>query len=93
MHRVLRAGGRALIQDMNRDTTGAEIDVGAEQMELSGLDAFMARQTLRMLRHRAYSRAQIERLAAESPFGSCSTVMQPLGMEVQLQKSQPAILS
>jgi ubiquinone/menaquinone biosynthesis C-methylase UbiE len=86
MYRVLRPGGTAVIQDMSRDTSGAEIDEGVRQMHLPSFNAFMTRRTLGILRHRAYSRAQFERLARESRFGSCAIGTEGIGMEIRLTK-------
>jgi ubiquinone/menaquinone biosynthesis C-methylase UbiE len=93
MHRVLRPGGTAVIQDMCRDTTGSEIDAEVKQMALSPLSAFMTRRTLGMLRHRAYSRGQFERLAAGSAFGTCTISADGIGMEVRLTKPAAATSS
>ena len=87
MHRVLRSGGTAVIQDMSRDASGADIDQEVKRMEPGRLNAFMTRWTLAMLRRRAYSRAQFERLAAESAFQTCDIKMEGIGMEVRLKKA------
>ena len=86
MHRVLRSGGTAVIQDMSRDASGADIDREVRTMELGGLNAFIPRLTLRMLRRRAYSPAQFRRLAAESAFRACDIQTEGIGMEVRLTK-------
>ncbi len=41
---------------------------------------------LRVLRLRAFSRAQFERLAAQSAFGTCEVQTEGLGIEVRLTK-------
>lgn len=84
MHRVLRGGGIAVIQDMSRDASGSDIDDEVKGMELGRLSAFITKRTLVMLRRRAYSLAQFERLVAESAFRTCSIQAQGLGMEVRL---------
>lgn len=86
MHRVLRGGGTAVIQDMSREASGADIDAEVKGMEVGRLSAFMTKWTLVMLRRRAYSPAQFERLVAESAFHTCTIQPQGLGMEVQLAK-------
>jgi ubiquinone/menaquinone biosynthesis C-methylase UbiE len=86
IHRVLRAGGTAVIQDMRRDPSAAEIDQAVRQMELGRLNAVMTKATLSMLRRRAYSAAQFERLAAGSAFRRCEIKTEGIGMEVQLTK-------
>lgn len=86
IHRVLRAGGTAVVQDMRRDATKADIESEVGDMELSRPNAFMVKRTLAMLRRRAYSPARFERLAAESAFGGCDIQPQGVGMEVRLRK-------
>jgi ubiquinone/menaquinone biosynthesis C-methylase UbiE len=93
MHRVLRTGGTAVIQDMSRDASGADLDQEVGAMQLGRLNAFMTKQTLAMLRRRAYSGAQFERLAAKSPFQTCEIQTEGIGLEVRLKKqplSHPA---
>lgn len=87
MHRVLRTGGTAVIQDMSRDASHAEIDEEVKGMELGRLSAFTTRATLEALRNRAYSAAQFERLAIESPFRRCEIKKTGIGLEVRLKKS------
>lgn len=86
MHRVLRSGGTAVIQDMSRDASAADIDQEVKRMELGRLNGFMTKRTLAMLRRRAYSRDQFERLAANSAFRTSSIQMEGIGMEVRLTK-------
>jgi ubiquinone/menaquinone biosynthesis C-methylase UbiE len=86
MHRVLRSGGTAVIQDMRRDASGADIDQEVKRMGLGRLNAFLTKRTLTMLRRRAYSPAQFERLAADSAFQTCAIQTEGIGMEVQLTK-------
>jgi ubiquinone/menaquinone biosynthesis C-methylase UbiE len=86
MHRVLRGGGAAVIQDMRRDASGADIDREVRRLGLSRLNAGMTKLALRMLRRRAYSPAQFERLAAESAFRTCELRTEGIGVEVRLTK-------
>ena len=86
MHRVLRTGGTAVIQDMSRDATHADVEAEVKDMELGRLSSFMTKATLERLRNRAYSTAQFERLAKESPFQSCEITTAGIGLEVRLQK-------
>ena len=87
MHRVLRPGGTAVIQDMSREATHADIDAEVSGMGLGWFSSFTTRATLEMLRRRAYSRADFERLATASPFGSCVVKTQGIGLEVRLKKA------
>jgi ubiquinone/menaquinone biosynthesis C-methylase UbiE len=89
MHRVLRPGGTAVIQDMNREATRADIAREMSGMRLSRVNAFMTRLTLStMLRRRAYSPASFRRLAAQSAFGSCEA--QASGMRLEVPLTKPA---
>jgi ubiquinone/menaquinone biosynthesis C-methylase UbiE len=90
MHRVLRAGGTAVIHDMSREASHADIDEEVKGMELGRLSAFTTRATLEALRNRAYSPAQLERLARESPFQTCEIRKAGIGLEVRLKKSTTA---
>ena len=86
MHRVLRAGGAAVIQDMSSDASHADIEREVEAMDLGRVNTFMTKATLEMLRRRAYSAAQFKRLAAESKFQTCEILTEGIGMEVRLKK-------
>lgn len=90
MHRVLRSGGTAVVQDMRRDASGADIDQEVKWMGLSRLNAFMTKRTLTMLRRRAYSPAQFERLAADSAFRTCAIQTEGIGMQVRLTRRDAA---
>lgn len=86
MYRVLRAGGTAVIQDMRKDASDMAIREEVDAMRLGPVNAFTTRRTLGMLRRRAYTREQFERLATESAFGGCEIETQGIGMEVRLKK-------
>jgi ubiquinone/menaquinone biosynthesis C-methylase UbiE len=86
MHRVLRSGGTAVIQDMSRDATHADIALEVEHMELGWLTSFTTTATLESLRRRAYSPARFERLIAESPFRTGEIKTEGIGLEVRLKK-------
>jgi ubiquinone/menaquinone biosynthesis C-methylase UbiE len=88
MLRVLRRGGTAVIQDMSREATAADIDHEVKRMQLGRLNAFITPWVLRVLRLRAFSRAQFERLAAQSAFGTCVGQTEGLGIEVRLTKGR-----
>lgn len=90
MHRVLRGGGTAVIQDMRRDASFAAIDQEVKGMELGRLNAFATKCALAMLRRRAHSRDQFTRLVAESAFRTCDVRTEGIGMEVRLKKQCPA---
>ena len=86
MHRVLCAGGGAVIQDMSHDATHADIDHEVKAMDLGWWSTFTTRATLETLKRRAYSSAQLQRLVAQSPFQTCEITIQGIGLEVGLKK-------
>jgi ubiquinone/menaquinone biosynthesis C-methylase UbiE len=86
VHRVLRTGGTAVIQDMSHDATHADIAHEVESMDLGRLSSFMTKATLERLRNRAYSPAQFKRLAEESPFKAGEITTAGIGLEVRLKK-------
>jgi ubiquinone/menaquinone biosynthesis C-methylase UbiE len=91
MYRVLRDGGTAVIQDMSREASRADIGREVDGMKLSPLNAFATRRTLAVLRLRASSRERFERLAAASAFGTCTIHTDGINMEVRLTKgARPA---
>jgi ubiquinone/menaquinone biosynthesis C-methylase UbiE len=87
MFRVLRPGGTAVIQDMRREATDSDIDQEIRRMQLGRLNTFMTRITLRVLRLRAFSRWQFERLAGQSAFGTCDVQADGMGIEVRLTRA------
>ena len=90
MYRVLRDGGTAVIQDLRKDASEATIRAEVNAMRLSPVNAFMTRRALAMLRGRAYTKEQLERLAAASAFGGCEIETSGIGMEVRLKKRSTA---
>ena len=86
MHRVLRHGGTAVIQDMSHDAAHADIDREVAYMRLGAVATFTTKATLEMLRRRAYAPAALARLAAESPFGAGEIETEGIGFEIRLTK-------
>jgi len=87
LHRVLKPGGRAEIDDLSREASTAEIDAEVKTMQLSGFNAFATKWILAtVLRRRAYSRAQVEQLASQSPFASCVFERDGIGFKLQLSR-------
>jgi ubiquinone/menaquinone biosynthesis C-methylase UbiE len=89
MHRVLRTGGTAVIQDMSHGATHADIEEEVKGMDLGRLSSFMTKATLERLRNRAYSPLQFELLVAESPFQTCEITTAGIGLEVRMTKQGP----
>lgn len=86
MYRVLRTGGMAVIQDMSRDASNAEIGREVSTMGLGRVSAFTTKLTLRMLRRRACTSERFRELAAASPFGTCDIQASGIGLDVRLKK-------
>ena len=89
MHRVLHRGRGAVIQDLSRDASDAEIDQEVQGMGLRWLSAWFTRVTLgTMLRRRAYSPTGFKRLVARSDFHACDIHKTGISLEAQLTKSR-----
>src|SRR5260370_25574815 len=89
MYRVLRKGGTAVIQNMSREASHADINLEVQKMRLGWWSTFSTTATLEMLKRRAYSPARFQRLAVESRFHSCEITTEGIGLEVRLTK--PAV--
>jgi len=87
MHRVLRPGGQASIFDLRKDASLQDIAAEVRGMQLSAVNALVTRFIFRHgLLRAAYTREQLERMAAQSRFGRCEIECSGIGLEVQLTK-------
>jgi ubiquinone/menaquinone biosynthesis C-methylase UbiE len=86
MHRVLRPAGIAVIIDMNREATAADIRREVDAMALGRLNSALTRMALSGLRRRAYSADHFRVAAAASAFGACEVRVDGLGLEVRLPR-------
>ncbi|HEX2808001.1 MAG TPA: class I SAM-dependent methyltransferase [Kineosporiaceae bacterium] len=86
MHRVLRPGGIAVIQDLNREATRADLAEEVDSMQLDTINALITRTTLGWLRRRAHPQAEFRRLAGRSAFGTCTVTADGIGLDVRLSK-------
>ncbi|WP_037309029.1 class I SAM-dependent methyltransferase [Amycolatopsis orientalis] len=86
MHRVLRPGGTAVVQDMNRDATDGDIVREVESMKLGKLAALTTRQTLGQLRRRAYTPVDFGGLVAETAFRTGEITTAGIGLDVRLTR-------
>jgi ubiquinone/menaquinone biosynthesis C-methylase UbiE len=90
MHRVLRPGGQAVIQDMRREASGADIAREVRSQGLGAVNGFITRRVLAGLRRRACSTDQFQRLVADSRFRTCTIESDGIGLEVRLRKPGPS---
>jgi len=86
MHRVLGPGGLAVIEDLRKEASSADIDREVHNQKLGPVSSFITRRVLAGLRARAYSTTQFERLVAQSGFGTCEIKTDGIGLEVRLKK-------
>jgi ubiquinone/menaquinone biosynthesis C-methylase UbiE len=86
VHRVLRRGGRAVIQDLRKEASGADIDREVDGQKVGAVNGFMTKRILAWLRNRAYSASHFESLVAESNFRTCEIKSDGIALEVRLEK-------
>jgi ubiquinone/menaquinone biosynthesis C-methylase UbiE len=86
MHRVLRPGGVAVIQDMRREASAADIAREVRSQNLGHVNGLITRRILGGLRNRAYSTDEFRRLVEESAFTTCSIARDGIGLEVRLER-------
>jgi ubiquinone/menaquinone biosynthesis C-methylase UbiE len=87
MHRVLRPGGEAVIQDLRKDVSLEEINTYVNESGRSGFDAWLTKMAFRfMLIKRAYTEKEFMRIAEQSRFGGCRIDAGQIGLEVRFTK-------
>jgi ubiquinone/menaquinone biosynthesis C-methylase UbiE len=86
MYRVLKPGGKAVIQDLRRDASPDGIKAAVREMGLGWLNSLLTRWILRWLRKRAYSPDDFRRMVGQTPFGTCQIDCDRIGMQVTLPK-------
>ncbi len=79
----------AVIQDMWKDAPDATIREEVNSMQLGPVNAFLTGQSLRMLRRRAYTKEQFERLATMIKLPSYDQVRR----EIHRLKSEPELVA
>ncbi|MDA8334211.1 MAG: methyltransferase domain-containing protein [Peptococcaceae bacterium] len=85
--RVLKPGGKALIEDLRRNSSWREIKEGVDAMGLSLVDSLFTKLSFKfMLVKMAYTPAEIRELAAKSKFARCDILEAAMGMEISLRK-------
>lgn len=87
MHRVLKPRGTASIYDLRKDAAAADIAAEVRNMHLSAWNAFLTRVIFRFgLLRAAYTREQLQNMAAESRFGSGEILIDGIGFELRLSR-------
>jgi ubiquinone/menaquinone biosynthesis C-methylase UbiE len=87
MHRVLKAGGRAVIIDLRRDASRRSIDEAVDKMGLGWMSKIFTKAAFRsMLLKRAYTRAEFEIFVAQTEFHRADIKENSLGLEIWLHK-------
>jgi len=86
MHRVLRPGGIALIIDMRKEASHEAIADEVSKMNLGPLSALMTRATLEQLKRRAYTKDDLVRMVAQTPFGHAAIDDGGIGFEMWMTK-------
>jgi len=87
MYRVLRPGGRALIIDLSKAASPADINAGVNSMQLGLVNSAITKLVFKhMLLKRAYRQEDFKRMTHESRFGSCQIRVDGIGLEVWLTK-------
>ncbi|MCC6168486.1 MAG: class I SAM-dependent methyltransferase [Caldilineaceae bacterium] len=87
MYRVLKPGGKALIADLRRDASRAEVDAHVDTMGLGRVNEWLTKWTFRTtLLKNAYTAEEMRRMVAQTEFGTCDIDLDTIGMEIWLTK-------
>jgi ubiquinone/menaquinone biosynthesis C-methylase UbiE len=87
MHRVLRPGGEAWIDDLRKDVSSAAVDAYVRNSGRKGFDAWLTRWTFQhMLIKRAYTQVDLSAMSKQSQFHTCTITADGLGLRVRLTK-------
>lgn len=87
MHRVLRPGGRAYINDLRRDLSKEAVDADVARMHLGPVNRAITRYVLRsVLPRRAYDKRQFAALISHTDFRTFDIQETPLSLVIELNK-------
>ena len=88
MHRVLKPGGHALIVDLRKDASIADINAYIRQSDQGVANSLIYRATIRhLLLPRAYSGQQFADMTSSSAFRGASIDASSIAVEVNLRKA------
>ena len=86
--RVLKASGKALIIDMNKDVPKEKLKDFVDRMKLNVFDSYFTKQTFKGLAKSAYTKSEIQDLVQKSKFKQCKIVDEDIGFEIWLDKTK-----
>jgi ubiquinone/menaquinone biosynthesis C-methylase UbiE len=84
--RVLKAGAKALIIDLNKDVPKARINEYIDRMNLNKIDSYFTKLTFKSLVKSAYTKSEIQHIIAQSRFKQCEIIDEDVGFEIWLKK-------
>jgi hypothetical protein len=83
----LRPNGKALIVDLRRDASPAAVNQMVDEMGLNRVNTLFTKWAFKfMLLKNAYTKEEIQRIAAQTSFGRCDIRGDAVGMEIWLDK-------
>lgn len=92
MYRVLRPGGTALILDMNREATNADIESEVRKSGMKGFDRWFVKLAFKtFLKNGAYTREGFEELISQTDFARHKIQKHGIGFQVWMYKQEAQI--
>jgi len=86
MYRVLRPAGKALVIDLRRDASRAEINREVEKMGLNRVNTLFTKMAFSQLLKRAYTEQQIQEFLSEAKIPKSRIQSGGIGFEIWLEK-------
>ena len=86
--RVLKANGKAVIVDLNKDVPKEKLSEFVGYMKLNLFDSYFTKQTFKSLAKSAYTKTEIQDLVQKSNFKQCEIVDEDIGFEIWLDKER-----
>jgi ubiquinone/menaquinone biosynthesis C-methylase UbiE len=87
MHRVLKPGGKALINDLRGDASPEDIRTLVKSLELNPINTFMTKWTFKhILLKNAYTKTGMQQLIAQTDFAKYEILEDNVSMEIWLEK-------